>query len=267
MRSTNVTTQPDDDEDRPAPPFQWWSGGALFVLGHLGFIGALLGALAGGVLWKVTGVALLAMVGLGGGVAAALAVGYLDVRRQIGRGQRSSDEPLPPLRPVVASSTHIQVLPDKITTAPVRRDNVTAAPARHIQHIVAHTGRVQCVAISPDGKLLLTGGGDRAVRLFDLANGVGVRELATFAGGVRAVAFSPDGQLAAACGNDRSALSADCSGSVQVWEVESGRELRRFNAKGLLRVLAFTPVGRRLLIGGTDYLRVWNLETAELWHC
>jgi WD40 repeat protein len=263
MRSTNVTPQPDDDEDRPPPPFQWWSGGAVFVLGMLGFIGLTLGALLGGLLWKATGLALLAPVGLGCGVLVGLALGYRDLRRLIGRGQRISDEPLPPLRSAVSPSTHIQVLPDRITTAPARRDNVTAVPARRIERIVAHTGRVQCMAVSPDGKWLLTGGGDRAVRMFDLASGIG-GQFTTFGSWVRAVAFSPDGRLAAACGHDRSVMSADCSGSVLVWDVELGRELRRFDAKGLLLALAFTPVGRRLLIGGTDYLRVWDLETAEL---
>ena len=32
----------------------------------------------------------------------------------------------------------------------------------------------------------------------------------------------------------------------------------------LLLAVAFSPDGRRLLIAGSDYLRVWDLETAEL---
>jgi WD40 repeat protein len=261
MRSTDVTTQPDDDDDRPSPPFQWCSGGATFALGMTGFIGALFGALVGSLLWRATGLPLFTLVGVGGGVALGLALGWREVRRLIGRGRRTSAEPLPPLRPAVASSTHIQVLPDKVTTAPARR----------VQHIAAHTGRVNSLAISPDGKWLLTGGATgppRAptptVRLWDLAGGGAVREFATFPGDVRQVAFSPDGRLAAACGHDRSAWSADCSGFVLVWDVESGRELRRFDAKGLLLALAFPPDGERLLIAGTNYLRVWDLETAEL---
>jgi hypothetical protein len=194
MRSTNITTQP-KDKDRPRRPFQWWSGGACFTLGMTGFIGATFGAVVGYQVGKITGMPLFTLVGLGCVVVVGLALGYREVRALIGRGQRSSDEPLPTLRSGAASSTHIQVLPDKITTAPARR----------VKPIAAHARRVSSVAISPDGKWLLTGGADpspraanHTVRLWDLASGLEVRELAHFPGGVRGVAFSPDGRLAAA---------------------------------------------------------------------
>src|SRR5262245_3582215 len=98
MRSTNVTRQP-DDEDLPAPPYQWWSGGAAFPLGMLGFIGAIGGSLLGYLLASRTGMPFFTLVGLGVGLAVGLALGYRELRRQIGRGQRTSAEPLPPLRP------------------------------------------------------------------------------------------------------------------------------------------------------------------------
>src|SRR5262249_20706096 len=167
--------------------------------------------------------------------------------------------------------THIQVLPDKVTTAPARRDNITTAPARRIRSIAAHAKRVSAVALSTDGRWLLTGGADpsprassHAGRLWELCGGVEAPELCRFASGVQAVAFSPDGRLAAACGLTRSEWSADCAGLVLVWDVESGRELRRYDARGLVLALAFTPDGQRLLIAGSDYLRVWDLETAQL---
>jgi WD40 repeat protein len=254
MHSTNATSRPNEDEDLPGRPFQWWSGGGTIILGMAGFIGGTVGGLVGFLLGKTFGEPLFTVVGVGGGVAVGLALGYREVRRAIGRGQRTSDEALPPVQPGFGSSTHVVA----------RRDGLATAPARHVERIDAHAGRIGSLAISPDGKWLLTGSADRAVRLFDLATGIKVRELATFPGGVRGVAFSPDGRLAAACGHDRPELTADVTGFVLVWDVESGRELRRFDAKGLLLALAFDPHGRRLVITGTDYLRVWDLETAEL---
>jgi WD40 repeat protein len=254
MRSTNVTNQPNDDEDLPPPPFQWWSGGAVFHLGMFGYIGILVGALLGFLLGTTTGVPLLTLVGVGLGVAAGLALGYRELRKHIGRGQRTSAESLPPSLPLAESSTHVMAL----------LDNLATAPAKRVTRIDAHAGRVRSMAVSPDGKWLLTGSSDHTVKLFDLATGIEVRQFAAFGGIVWAVAFSPDGRLAAACGHDRSELSADGSGIVLVWDAGSGRELRRFDARGLLLTLAFTPDGRRLLLGGSDYLRVWDLETAEL---
>src|SRR5262245_65836401 len=128
MLPTNVTTPPDEDEDRPGRPFQWWSGAAIFSLGMTGFIGALLGALLGSALGTTTGLPLFwlvgLLVGLGLGVVVGMALGYRDVRARIGYGQRTSGEPLPslpPLRPGVGAGTHIQRVHDQRKNATPRR--------------------------------------------------------------------------------------------------------------------------------------------------
>src|SRR5262249_11304617 len=146
----------------------------------------------------------------------ALVLGFRELRRSIGRGQRTSAEPLPPPplplpfggggtafvgRSSSSSNPHVVAQRDNLTTpAGKKQPQQQQCAAR----IVAHTGRVSSVAISPDGKWVLTGSADRAVRLFDLATGYEVRQLIRFEGGVRGVAFSPDGQLAAACGHHSS---------------------------------------------------------------
>ena len=69
-----------------------------------------------------------------------------------------------------------------------------AAIGRKVLSLNGHTGTVNCVAYSPDGKRIVTGSGDTTAKVWDAISG---RELLTFKGHtnqVLSVAFSPDGR-------------------------------------------------------------------------
>jgi WD40 repeat protein/formylglycine-generating enzyme required for sulfatase activity/tetratricopeptide (TPR) repeat protein/tRNA A-37 threonylcarbamoyl transferase component Bud32 len=66
-----------------------------------------------------------------------------------------------------------------------------------------HTHFLNCLALSRDGRRLLSGALDRTLRVWDVATG---RELFVgYADVVRAAAFSPDGRSALTCGEDNAA--------------------------------------------------------------
>jgi WD40 repeat protein len=130
---------------------------------------------------------------------------------------------------------------------------LAAARAAEVRRFEGHTGRVTHVAISPNGKVLLTAGSDMTVRLWDVATGKEVRQLA---GGklTRDVAFSPDGKRVAVAGSDK---------FVRLFDPATGKEQLSFATPLLTPGLAFAPDGKRLVTAYNKYVIVWDAATGE----
>jgi serine/threonine-protein kinase len=73
-------------------------------------------------------------------------------------------------------------------------------PPQLLHRLSGHKDKVLCVAISPDGKHVATGGADATVRVWEAATGKQLRST-EYAGPVHGVAFSPDGKTIASCGD------------------------------------------------------------------
>src|SRR5438105_3863437 len=87
-----------------------------------------------------------------------------------------------------------------------------------------HSGSVDSVAFSPDGKTLASGSSDETVKLWDVTSGTELRMLKRHSHkgipiSVSSVAFSPDGKLLASGSEDIS------EGTITLWDVTSGTEL------------------------------------------
>jgi WD40 repeat protein len=116
-------------------------------------------------------------------------------------------------------------------------------------------------AISPDGRLLATGGGDGRIQLSSLPSGAPVATLQALHNLVYTVTFSPDGSLLA--------TSTD-SNEVHIWDVTSRRLIARLdNHAGPVIAIAFSSDGRRLAsMAGYPYatdtpaqLSIWDVPS------
>ena len=113
-----------------------------------------------------------------------------------------------------------------------------------------HTASIWSLALSPDGRSIVTGSEDMTAKVWDLATGKELLTLRGHGGEVYSVAFSPDGQRIVTGSMDQTA---------QVWDATSGRRLLILKHGGALDAVAFSPDGQRIVTGGNDRMvRVWD---------
>lgn len=118
------------------------------------------------------------------------------------------------------------------------------------------------VQFSPDEKLIISGGGDKLVKIWDVATGKELKRLAGHEDDISAVSFSPDGRYALSAGG-RSWSKKDCT--IRLWDVSTGKEIRKFEGHTeAIFSAAFSPDGKQIVSGGLDRtIRLWDVASGR----
>jgi len=115
-------------------------------------------------------------------------------------------------------------------------------------------GAVGCVAIDPKGQTLAVAGGEKTVKLYDLAKLTeSEMKLEGHEGAVLAITYSADGKYIATAGKDR---------TIKIWEASTAKSVASIEAhRNSIRALAFSADNKMLVSGSDDkHVKVWDIE-------
>jgi FOG: WD40 repeat len=130
---------------------------------------------------------------------------------------------------------------------------------KRFQTLQGHTGEINALAFSPDGKTLASGSDDNTFKLWNVESGKEIATIKAHESGVTSVAFSPDGTKLASSDND----------TIKIWNIAEKKEFRVLtltDEKGSdLHWLGFSADGKTVIaLNENDVFSLWNIESGQL---
>lgn len=129
-------------------------------------------------------------------------------------------------------------------------------PLAVLVHEFAGHSWVHCLAVSPDGKWVVSGSRDKMAKIWDMETGVCRAMLEGHTDDVKSVAITPDAKRI---------LSASSDKSVRVWDALSGQELAKLegHAGEVESVIALPDNARAFSAGLDETFRIWDIASHD----
>lgn len=112
------------------------------------------------------------------------------------------------------------------------------------------------IAISADGKTLVSGGLDKAIKVWDLQTGQLRKALQSDSGEIQAVAIAPDGKTVVTGSGDR---------MIRIWNITSNQRPQMLKGHSSdIRQVEISSDGKTILSSTYGEIKAWDLATGQL---
>jgi WD40 repeat protein/tRNA A-37 threonylcarbamoyl transferase component Bud32 len=125
-----------------------------------------------------------------------------------------------------------------------------------IRTLSAH-GVVMQIAISPDGKFIISASADNTIKVWSLTTGKLINNLIGHSGTIGSVAVSPNSQIIVSGSDDE---------TMKIWSLTTGKLIHNLPNGNLVHSVAISPDGKKIVTGGFDETKIWQLSTGEILH-
>ena len=120
---------------------------------------------------------------------------------------------------------------------------------------VGHKIRIECIAFSPSGKIIATGGYDGVIKLWDVRSGKEINTLKGHSSDVTSVSFSPDGKTIASGSEDK---------TIKLWDIKSGEIIKTFvGHEHTIEKLIFDPNNKKIISASERNVKVWDIQYGQ----
>ncbi|NEP54540.1 MAG: WD40 repeat domain-containing protein, partial [Moorea sp. SIO3C2] len=125
-----------------------------------------------------------------------------------------------------------------------------------LRTLTGHTEWINAVAITPDGKHVISGADDKTIKVWRWETGAELFTLSGHTDSVYAVAVTPDG---------KKLISASKDKTIKVWDWETQKDIFTFSGHtDTVNTVVLTPNGKQVISGSDDKtIKVFNLDTGE----
>ncbi len=153
---------------------------------------------------------------------------------------------------------HIVFSPDGTQLATASFDGTAkiwdVASGEEILSFVGHSDEIWDLVFSPDGKRLVTASIDNTAKMWDASTGEILFTYSEHSDYINRIDYSPDGEFVATASND---------GSAKIWRADSGETVYTFGNNDFVASVEFSPDGSQMATGGREIIIIWDVATGK----